>query len=53
MDEMPEIEVENVPSTRAPSGTGEMGVRPIADAIYNTASIRVRHTPIRPRDLQT
>ena len=57
MSEMPEIEVYTVPSTRAPSGTGEMGVPTIVpavvNAIYNATGIRIRHMPIRPEDLQT
>jgi CO/xanthine dehydrogenase Mo-binding subunit len=53
--EMPAVEVYIVPSDRAPSGIGEMGVPPVAPAVANavfTASgVRVRKIPILPEDL--
>ena len=57
MSEMPEVEVYIVPSEKAPQGLGEMGVPPIVpavlNAVFNATGIRIRHTPIRPEDLQT
>jgi isoquinoline 1-oxidoreductase beta subunit len=56
MDEMPEVEVYIVEDDRPPQGLGEMGVPPIVpavvNAIFNATNMRVRHTPIRPEDLQ-
>jgi isoquinoline 1-oxidoreductase beta subunit len=55
--EMPVIEVHTVPSSRAPSGIGEMGVPPVAPAIANAVfaatGVRVRKIPILPEDLKT
>lgn len=50
--DVPEIEIEFLPSTEAPVGLGEpatTAVGPaIGNAIYNAVGARVRHTPIRP-----
>lgn len=35
IDEMPEVEVHIVPSTRSPTGVGELGVPPLAPALVN------------------
>jgi CO/xanthine dehydrogenase Mo-binding subunit len=55
MDEMPEVEVYIVPSDRHPTGVGEMGVPPVApalfNAIYNATGKRIRHLPFQPEDL--
>jgi isoquinoline 1-oxidoreductase beta subunit len=49
-DEMPTIEVIVMPSRRAPSGVGEMGVPPIAPAVanaaYAAAGTRMRSLPL-------
>jgi CO/xanthine dehydrogenase Mo-binding subunit len=51
--DVPEIEVEFVPSTEAPVGLGEPGTTAIAPAIANAifaaTGARVRHLPIRPK----
>ncbi len=56
MDEMPLVEVYIVPSNRRSSGIGEMGVPPIApavaNAVYAATGKRIRHIPIRPKDLR-
>ena len=56
LNEMPEVEVHIAEDDRPPQGLGEMGVPPIVpavtNAIFNATGIRVRHTPIRPEDLQ-
>ncbi len=56
MDEMPEVEVYIVPSTRAPSGIGEPGVPPVAPAVTNAlfaaTGKRIRTLPVRPDDLR-
>ena len=56
MDEMPLVEVYVVPSDKAPSGIGEMGVPPIApaiaNAVYAATGKRIRHIPIKPEDLK-
>jgi isoquinoline 1-oxidoreductase beta subunit len=50
MDEMPLVEVHIVPSDRAPTGIGEMGVPPVAPAVANAVFAatgkRVRRIPI-------
>jgi isoquinoline 1-oxidoreductase beta subunit len=55
IDEMPQVEVHFVPSTRPPQGVGEMGVPPITpavvNAIYAATGKRIRWTPIRQGDL--
>lgn len=55
MNEMPQVEVYTVPSVRAPSGAGEMGVPPLTPAVLNAVFAatgkRIRHTPIRVQDL--
>jgi isoquinoline 1-oxidoreductase beta subunit len=52
MGDVPEIEVEFLPSTEVPVGLGEpatTAVAPaIANAIFAATGARVRHTPIRP-----
>jgi isoquinoline 1-oxidoreductase subunit beta len=52
MGDMPEIEVEFLPSTEAPVGLGEPATTAVAPAIGNAifaaTGARVRHTPIRP-----
>ena len=52
MGDVPEMEIELVPSTEAPVGLGEPAttvVPPaIANAIFAATGARVRHTPIRP-----
>ena len=53
--EMPEVSVHIVPSTRAPSGVGEMGVPPVAPAVANAVFAvtgkRIRRLPVQPTDL--
>jgi CO/xanthine dehydrogenase Mo-binding subunit len=55
IDEMPQVEVQIIPSDRRPSGVGEMGVPPAAPAVLNAifaaTGKRVRHLPLRPEDL--
>jgi CO/xanthine dehydrogenase Mo-binding subunit len=55
MDEMPQVETHIVPSDRRPTGVGEMGVPPVApavfNAIYNATGKRIRHLPLQPEDL--
>jgi isoquinoline 1-oxidoreductase beta subunit len=55
LPEMPEIEVEIVPSEAAPAGVGEPGLPPIAPAVANAVFAltgkRVRRLPIRVREL--
>jgi CO/xanthine dehydrogenase Mo-binding subunit len=52
MGDVPEIEVELIPSNEAPVGLGEPATTPIAPAIANAVfaatGARVRHLPIRP-----
>jgi CO/xanthine dehydrogenase Mo-binding subunit len=52
MGDVPEIEVEFLPSTEVPVGLGEpatTAVAPaIANAIFAATGARIRHTPIRP-----
>jgi isoquinoline 1-oxidoreductase beta subunit len=55
INEMPAVDVHFVPSTAAPSGSGEPGVPPIAGAVANAlfaaTGKRVRKLPIRRSDL--
>jgi isoquinoline 1-oxidoreductase beta subunit len=54
-DEMPRVEVHILPSSRDPSGVGEMGVPPTAPALLNAVFAatgrRLRRLPIRADDL--
>jgi len=54
--EMPKVEVHTVPSTEAPTGTGEPGVPPIApavaNAIFSATGKRIRRLPIRAEDVK-
>lgn len=51
--DVPDIEIEFVPSTEKPMGLGEPGVTAIApaigNAIFNAVGVRLRHIPIRPQ----
>jgi len=53
MGDVPDVEVEFLPSTEAPVGLGEPATTPIAPAIGNAifaaSGARVRHLPIRPQ----
>ena len=55
MDEMPNVEVHILPSSRHPTGVGEMGVPPAApavfNAIFNATGKRLRRLPFHPDDL--
>jgi CO/xanthine dehydrogenase Mo-binding subunit len=55
MGDVPEVEVEFLPSSEAPVGLGEPGTTPVAPAIGNAifaaSGARVRHLPIRPKDV--
>jgi CO/xanthine dehydrogenase Mo-binding subunit len=52
MGDVPEMEIEFLPSTEVPTGLGEPSttvVAPaIANAIFAASGARVRHLPIRP-----
>jgi CO/xanthine dehydrogenase Mo-binding subunit len=52
MGDIPELEIEFLPSTETPVGLGEPATTPIAPAIANaifaSSGARVRHLPIRP-----
>ncbi|MFT9385390.1 molybdopterin cofactor-binding domain-containing protein [Acetobacter sp.] len=53
--DVPEMEIEFLPSTEKPMGLGEPGVTTIApaigNAIFNAVGVRLRHLPIRPADV--
>ena len=53
MGDVPDVEVEFLPSTEAPVGLGEPATTPVAPAIGNAifaaSGARVRHLPIRPQ----
>jgi len=52
MGDMPDMEIEFLPSTEMPVGLGEPGTTPVAPAIANAifaaSGARLRHLPIRP-----
>ncbi|TCS54473.1 CO/xanthine dehydrogenase Mo-binding subunit [Primorskyibacter sedentarius] len=52
MIDTPDLNIEFVDSTEAPTGMGEPGVTPmgpaIANAIFNAVGVRMRHLPIKP-----
>ena len=52
MGDVPEVEIEFLPSTEAPVGLGEPATTAIlpaiGNAIFAATGARVRHTPIRP-----
>jgi isoquinoline 1-oxidoreductase beta subunit len=55
MDQMPQVKVSIIDSSRHPQGVGEPpipSVAPaVANAVFDAKGIRVRHLPIRPADL--
>jgi CO/xanthine dehydrogenase Mo-binding subunit len=55
MGDVPELDIEFVPSTEAPVGLGEPATTAVAPAIGNAifaaTGARVRHTPIRPEQI--
>lgn len=52
MIDTPDMEIEFIDSTEAPTGLGEPGVTAmapaIANAIFNAVGVRMRHLPIKP-----
>jgi isoquinoline 1-oxidoreductase beta subunit len=52
MGDVPEVEIEFLPSTEMPVGLGEPGTTVVAptigNAIFAASGARVRHLPIRP-----
>ena len=52
MGDVPEVEVEFLPSSEVPVGLGEPATTPVAPAIANAifaaTGARLRHLPIRP-----
>ena len=55
MGDVPDVEIEFLPSAEAPVGPGEpatTAVPPaIGNAIFATTGARVRHTPVQPHDV--
>jgi isoquinoline 1-oxidoreductase subunit beta len=55
LSEMPQVDVHIVGSDEKSGGVGEPGVPPVAPAVVNALAVltgsRIRHLPIRPRDL--
>jgi len=55
MPQVPDIDVEFIPSTEKPTGLGEPGVTAIGpavgNAIFHAVGVRLRHQPIRPNDV--
>jgi CO/xanthine dehydrogenase Mo-binding subunit len=56
MGDVPELEIEFLPSTEPPVGVGESATTAVAPAIGNAifaaSGARVRHLPIRPEAVQ-
>jgi CO/xanthine dehydrogenase Mo-binding subunit len=56
MGDVPEVEIEFLPSTEMPVGLGEPGTTVVAPAIGNAifaaSGARVRHLPIHPADMR-
>jgi isoquinoline 1-oxidoreductase beta subunit len=56
MGDVPELEIEFLPSTQTPVGLGEPATTAVAPAIGNAifaaSGARVRHLPIRPEAVQ-
>jgi isoquinoline 1-oxidoreductase beta subunit len=57
MDQMPEVEVSIIHSSRHPQGVGEPPIPSVApavvNAIYDATGIRIRRLPIRVKDFET
>lgn len=53
--DVPDMDIEFLPSTEKPMGLGEPGVTTIApaigNAIFNAVGVRMRHLPVRPADI--